>query len=145
MGPAPFSSVSLFTSRGHDACLQATSVLPHVGRGLSTVTKWSERCTLLRSTGNSSGTQYPPQSTWSSAMPHRETSHKLSTVKPVVPQPPPKWPEGKMPPPRGGQPGQLQSERLEHRVRWSCGSTPPIRAARAYIILPLSLCGLEPI
>ena len=33
---------------------------PHAGRGLSTVTMRSERCTSLGSLGNSSGTQYPP-------------------------------------------------------------------------------------
>ena len=41
---APFFPMSLSTSRGHVALLQAGSVLPHAGRGLSTVTMWLERC-----------------------------------------------------------------------------------------------------
>ena len=31
-------------------------------------------------------------------MPHRETSHKSSAINPLGLQPPPQWPEGKMPP-----------------------------------------------
>jgi hypothetical protein len=77
------------------------------GESSSTVTTQSERCTSSRSMGNSSGTRYPPQSMWSSAMPHRETSHKSSVVNPIGPQSPPQRPEGKMPLSRGGQSGRL--------------------------------------
>jgi hypothetical protein len=111
------SLMSLSTSRGHDALLQAGLILPHARRGMSTITTRLERCTSLGSMGNSSGTRYPPQSMWSLVVPHRETSHKSSAIKPFSPQPSPEWSEGKMPPPRGGQPGRLQSGRLEHRER----------------------------
>ena len=64
----------------------------------------------------------------------RETSHKSSAVNPVGPQPLPQRPEGKMPPPRGGQPRRLQSGQLEHRERWSCGSAPSIRTIGAHLL-----------
>jgi hypothetical protein len=83
--------------------------LPHTGRGSSTVTTRLERCASLGSMGNSCRTQYPPQSTWSSVVPRRETSHKSMVVKPVGPRLPLQRSEGKMPPPRGGQPRQLRS------------------------------------
>ena len=68
--PTPCSLVPLLTQRGHDALLGQVWVLPHTGRGSSTITTWSEWCASVWSKGNSSGTQYPPQSTWSLAMPH---------------------------------------------------------------------------
>jgi hypothetical protein len=43
---------------------------PHAGRGMSSITTWSERCAWSGSMGNPSGTRYPPQSTWSSVVPH---------------------------------------------------------------------------
>ena len=64
----------------------------------------------------------------------RETSHKSLVVNPVGPQLPSQRPEGKMPPPKGGQPERLQSERLKHRERWSCGSAPSIRAIGAHLV-----------
>jgi hypothetical protein len=112
-----FFLVSLLTSRGRDALLHVGLVSPH------TVERHVHRnhavrvVRLVGSMGNLCGTRYPSQSTWSLAMPHRETSHKSSTVKPIGPRPPPQWPEGKMPPPKGGQPGRLQSRRLRQRER----------------------------
>ena len=55
---------------------------------MSTVTMWLEHCASLGSMGNLSRTGYPPQSTWSLAVPY---------VNPIGPRPPPQWPEGKMP------------------------------------------------
>ena len=49
-----FSLTSLMTSRGHAALLKVGLVLPHVGRGMSTVTTRSERCASSGSLGNSS-------------------------------------------------------------------------------------------
>jgi hypothetical protein len=87
----------LLTSRGRVALLKAGLVLSHMGRGMFTVTMQSERCASPRSMDNLSGTRYPPQSTCSSTMPYRETSHKSSAVNSVGPQLPPQRPEGKMP------------------------------------------------
>ena len=97
------------TPRGHIALLQVGLVFAPWGKGLSTITTWSKRCASSWSTGNSSGTRYPPQSMWSSAVPHQETSHKSSAIKPIGPRPPLQRSDGKMPPPRGGQPRQLRS------------------------------------
>jgi hypothetical protein len=65
-----FPLTSFMTPRGHDASSQATSVSPHAGRGLFTVTTWLEQCASSRSMSNSSGTRYPPQLTWSSTVSH---------------------------------------------------------------------------
>ena len=59
---------------------------PHVGRGLSTVTTWSEWCASLGSMGNLSGTQYPPQSTWSLAVPHVRCPINRRPSIPLVPK-----------------------------------------------------------
>jgi hypothetical protein len=73
---------SLFLDALYDPCLVTGRflVLPHVGRRMSTVTTWSKQCASSGSMANSSGTRYPPQSTWSSAMPHvrRLVNHWLS-------------------------------------------------------------------
>jgi len=82
---------------------------PHVGRGLSTVTTRLEWCASLGLMGNPSGTRYHPQSTWSSAGRHRETSHKTSVVNPIGPQSPPSRLEGKIPPPEGVNPGGFEA------------------------------------
>ena len=60
-------------------------VSPHVGRGMSIVTSWSERCASSGSMGNPSGTRYPPRSTCSSVVPHvrRLVNHRPSI--PLVP------------------------------------------------------------
>jgi hypothetical protein len=68
--PLHLSLTSLPTSRGCVALLKVGLLSPHPGRGMSTVTTWSEGCTSSRSMGNSSGTLYPPQLTWSLAVPH---------------------------------------------------------------------------
>ena len=67
-------------------------------------------------------------------MPHRETSHKSSAINPIGPQPPLQQLGGKMPAPRGGQLGRLQSGLLEHKERCSCSSAPPIRATGARLL-----------
>jgi hypothetical protein len=114
-------------------CYRQILVSPHVGRGMSTVTTWSERCTSSGSMGNSSGTRYPPQSTWSSVMPHRETSHKSSAVKPIGPQLPRQRPKGKMPPLEGVNPGNFEADD-SNIERWLCGSAPLIRATGAHLL-----------
>jgi hypothetical protein len=83
-----------------------------VKRGMSTVTTWSERCASLGSMGNLSGTRYPPQSMWTLAVPHRETSYKLSVARPIGPRPPPQWLEGKMPPLEGVNPSDFEADHL---------------------------------
>jgi hypothetical protein len=55
-----FSLTSLPTLRGRVTLLKAGLFLPHAGRGMSTVTTWSERCASSGSMGNLSGTRYPP-------------------------------------------------------------------------------------
>jgi hypothetical protein len=75
---------------------------------MSTITTRPKRCASSGSMGNSSETQYPPQSTWSSAMPCRETSHKSSADKPVGPRPAPQRSEGKMPTLEGVNPGDFE-------------------------------------
>jgi hypothetical protein len=71
LAPASLFSNALYDPRGCGALLQGRFlVLPHVGRGMSTVTMWSERCASSGSMGNLSGTRYPPQLTWSLAVPH---------------------------------------------------------------------------
>ena len=113
--------------------------MPHAGRGMSTVTTWSKRCASSGSMGNSSGTQYPPQSTWSLAVPHmrRPINHQPSI--PMVPNHLRSGQRARCLPPRGGQPRRLRSGRLGRRERWSCGSALPIRAVRAHLLPPLSL------
>jgi hypothetical protein len=115
-----FSLASLSTSRGRVALLQANLVSPHAGRGLSTVTTRSKRCASSRDVPYIVGCQ----------------AHRCPTAFAAA--------RGQDASPRGGQPRRLRSEQLEHRERWSRGSTPPIRAAEAHLTLPLSLCGLEP-
>ena len=80
-----FSLASLLTPRGRVALFQAGLVSPHAGRGMSTITTWSERYAASGSMGNPSGTQYHPQLTSSSAVPHmrRPINHRSSI--PLVP------------------------------------------------------------
>ena len=85
-------------------------VSSHAGRCMSIVTTRSERCASSGSMGNSSGTRYPLQSKWSSAVPHRETSHKSSAVNPIGPQPPPQRLEGKMPHPEEVNLGDFEAD-----------------------------------
>jgi hypothetical protein len=77
--------VALSTLRGNATLLQASLVLPHTGRGMSTVTTWSERCTSLGSMGNPTGTQCPPRSMWSSAVPHVRCPINHRSSIPLVP------------------------------------------------------------
>ena len=105
-----FFSDALFDPRGRDALLRASLVSPHAGRGMSTITTRSERCASSVLMGNLSRTRYSPQSTWSSTVPRRETSHKSSAVNPVGPQPPLQRSEGKMPPPEGVNPGDFEAD-----------------------------------
>jgi hypothetical protein len=71
LAPASLFPDALYDPRGCGALLQGMFlVLPHVGRGMSTITMWSEQCASSGSMGNLSGTRYPPQSSWSLAMPH---------------------------------------------------------------------------
>jgi hypothetical protein len=82
---ASFSLMSLPTPRGRGALLKAGLFSPHAGRGMSTVTTWSERCASSGSIGNSSGTQYPPRSTWRLVVPHvRHPINHRSSI-PLVP------------------------------------------------------------
>jgi hypothetical protein len=46
-------------------------------------------------------------------VPHRETFHKLSAIKPVGARPPPQRLEGKMPPPEGVNPGDFKVDDLD--------------------------------
>jgi hypothetical protein len=62
--------------------------------------------------GNLSGTRFSPQSTWSLAVPYRETSHRSLAIKPVGPQLPPQWPKGKIPPLEGVNPGDFEANDL---------------------------------
>ena len=59
--------------------------MPHVGRGMSTITTKSKQCASSRSMGNSSGTRCPPQSMWSSKVSHvrHPINHRPSI--PLVP------------------------------------------------------------
>jgi hypothetical protein len=75
------SLVPLVTQGVMVLCYRKISVLPHVGRGMSTVTTRSEQSASSRLMGNSSGTRYTFQSAWSSVVPCRETSHKSSAVR----------------------------------------------------------------
>jgi hypothetical protein len=145
MSPTPFSLASISTPRGHDAGSQAILVSPPIGRGLSTVTTWSERCTSLRSKGNSSGTQYPPQMMWSSVVPHRETSHKSSAVNPIGLQPPPQWLEGKMPPLKGVNLGDFEADDLNIGGDGREVSHHRIELQGPTSSCPYLFCGLEPI
>jgi hypothetical protein len=95
------SLMSLLIPRDRVALLKVRGLfLPHAGRGMSTVSTWSEWCASSGSKGNSSGTRYPPQS----------TSHKSSVVNPVGLQPPPQGLEGKMPPLEGVNPRDFEAD-----------------------------------
>ena len=83
----PFCFLMPFVTQGVMMPLLQASFLvsPHAGRGLSTVTMWSERCASMESMGNPSGTRYPSQSTWSSAVPHvRHPINRRPSI-PLVP------------------------------------------------------------
>jgi hypothetical protein len=75
-----------------------------------TVTMWSERCASLGSMGNSSRTQYPPQSAWSSVVPHVRcpVNHRLSILS--VPNRLRSGQRARYLPPKGVNPGDFEAE-----------------------------------
>ena len=81
---------------------------------------------------------------WSSAVPHREMSHKSLAIKPIGPQLPPQWLEGKMPPLEGVNLSDLEAN--DSNIGGDGHEVPHHRLEPqgATSSLPLSLCGLDP-
>ena len=115
-----FSLTSLSTSGSRVALSQVGLFTPHVERGMSTVTTWSEQCTSSGSMGNSSGTRYPPQSTWSLAMPHMRhpINHRPSIL--LVPNRLYSGQRARCLPPEGVNPGDFEANDSNKRgmVMW---------------------------
>ena len=90
--------------------LRASLVSPHVGRGMSTVTMLSKLCASSGSMGNLSGTRYPPQSMWSSAMSHvrRLVNHRASITS--VPNRLRSGQRARCLPPEGVNPGDFKAD-----------------------------------
>ena len=89
---------------------------------MPTVTTRSERCASSGSMGNSSGTRYPPQSTWSSAVPHvrRPINHRPSI--PLVPNLLRSGQRARCLPPEGVNLGDFErtTRTQEEMVMWLC-------------------------